>query len=366
MVALTQYKITETLLRLNQIPHLGQRSIKQILEKISLMDLLNYDREAFRHLGWNEKQIRAWFHPNEVEIEKTWQWAQQDDCHLITIFDEDYPYLLKQTATPPLLLFTRGEKSLLNTPQMAMVGSRHCSSYGEYWAKYFATELTLAGFHITSGLALGIDGFCHEAVVNMNAQTIAVLGCGLNHIYPKSHVPLAKKILENRGVIVSEFLPDQPPIAKHFPQRNRIISGLSQGVLVIEAGLKSGSLITTRYALEQNRDIFALPGNIQNQFSQGCHQLIRQGATLVESVDDILDVLQPYQYVSSHKSPAMLEPQQAPREEPPLLKHIGYQVISLDELAEKTQMPIDTLMCELLDLELQDWIVQENGLYRRV
>ncbi len=357
-----------TLLRLNQIPRFGASRIHQLLEKIPLTTLLNFDKSAFHQLGFDDAQINAWFTPNQDEIEKTLQWAEQTACRIICLFDEDYPYLLKQIASPPPLLFCKGNSTFLNAPQFAMVGSRHCSAYGEYWAKYFATELSLAGFYITSGLALGIDGFCHQAVVNMNGQAIAVLGCGLNEIYPKKHYKLAEKILENQGVILSEFLPSQPPVAKHFPQRNRIISGMSQGVLVIEAGLKSGSLITARYALEQNRDIFALPGNIQNQFSQGCHQLIRQGAILVESVQDILEVTQPYCYCPRSLSQVEIPHQtfMSKQDEPPLLKHISYRAISLDELVQLSAMPIDELICELLNLELQNWIVQENGQYRRL
>ena len=228
----------------------------------------------------------------QVQADAAWL-AGGADRHLITLLDARYPEALKTITTPPLAWFVRGDCALLSQPQVAMVGARAATPQGLENARGFAAELSRRGVLITSGLAVGVDGAAHQGALDAKAPTIAVCGTGLDRVYPARHKALAQAILDGGGALVSEFAPGTESIAANFPRRNRIISGLSLGVLVVEASRESGSLITARRAVEQGREVFAIPGSIHNPLAKGCHQLIREGAKLVECVDDVLLELAP-------------------------------------------------------------------------
>ncbi|MFC0308645.1 DNA-processing protein DprA [Gallibacterium trehalosifermentans] len=367
-----------TLLRLLLLPQFGIKKIHQLLEQISLEHLLQYDTEQLQHIGWNAAQIKDWFKPNTERIEKLLTWHQTENQQIITFFDPEYPFLLKQIHTAPPLLFVKGNINSLSTPQIAIVGSRYCSSYGEYCAETISSGLSQAGITITSGLALGIDGFCHQAAVNQQGQTIAVLGCGLNTIYPSRHKKLAQQIIAQGGALISEHMPEIPPIAGNFPRRNRIISGLSFGTVVIEASIKSGSLITARYALEQNREVFAVPGALTNPLTEGCHQLIKQGAWLVEHAKDILDIISPQINAIqpfNHTDPLSSLPQYSFQQKttikpdiPPqyqtLYQQLDHSLVkSVDELATTLQLSVEQLLMDILELEMLGVIQSTQGGY---
>jgi DNA processing protein len=285
-------------------------------------------------------------------VEKDLNWAAQPDCHILTWQDDRYPALLKEIHSAAPVLFVQGQPSLLKSPQLAIVGSRYPTPQGLINAGHFARGLVHKGFTITSGLALGIDGASHTGALEAQGKTIAVLGNGLDRVYPPHHRNLAHKIVAN-GALVSEFPIGTLPHATHFPRRNRIISGLSLGVLVVESALKSGSLITAKYALEHDREVFALPGPIVSPLSRGCHQLIRQGATCVENVDHILEEL------PQHILPC------APSESDDILSNIVEVCTPIDTIIEKTGLTPQEVSSMLMELELRGKVVSVPGGYIR-
>lgn len=223
------------------------------------------DREQLIRLGLDESQCQQYDDFNENNLTEVYSWLDQSPAHhLVTALDAAYPARLKETNRFPPLLYIDGDPALISTPQLAVVGSRNCSHYGRYWCDWFTQHLSLSGLTITSGLARGIDGVAHQAALNVGGKTVAVLGSGLQRLYPSNHAHLAAEIVEQGGAVVSEFPLTTLPHPLNFPRRNRIISGLSHGVLVVEASLKSGSLVTARYGLEQNRNVYALPGALGN------------------------------------------------------------------------------------------------------
>ena len=286
-------------------------------------------------------------------------WAEAEDCHLVTLNDADYPCQLAEAGAAPALLFARGKRQLLSRPMLAIVGSRNATPQGKDNARDFAQRLAAQGYTIVSGLAGGIDAAAHEGALGEAASTIAVIGTGIDRVYPARNRDLAHRIA-GQGLLLSEFALGTPPMASHFPQRNRIIAGLARGCIVVEATLQSGSLITARLALEYGRDVMAIPGSIHNPQARGCHRLIRDGARLIESVDDILD---------ETGRPAMILPEAA--ESPdnqahPLLDAMGFDPVDADTLASRLKLTTGELYAMLLELELSGQIDSlDGGRYQR-
>ncbi|WP_413663896.1 DNA-processing protein DprA [Microbulbifer sp. CNSA002] len=281
---------------------------------------------------------------------------------LICHSDPDYPALLSETSRPPPVLYIRGEKSVLNLPQVAMVGARRATVAGLDNARAFAAELAGSGFAITSGLALGVDAAAHRGALQGAGSTIAVLGSGVDRIYPKHNRPLAEDILSAGGALISELPLGSNAEAKNFPRRNRIISGLSMGVLLVEAAMRSGSLITARLALEQNREVFAIPGSIHNPMARGCHHLIKEGATLVETSADVAGQLGG---LLAEPTPTELPPgKPLPELQQHIIRALAGGPRSIELLSRDTGIEAGELMAVLMELELQGLVEQLTGSYQ--
>lgn len=297
--------------------------------------------------------------PNLEACTATLEWLEQSGNHLLTLADSSYPQSLLEIPDPPALLYAKGNLSLLQIPGIAVVGSRNASPQGEKNAEEFSAALSQHGVCIISGMALGIDGAAHRGALRVSGKTIAVVGTGLDIVYPARHRELAHQIAQH-GLIISEFPLGTPSKPQNFPRRNRIISGLSRGCLVVEANVQSGSLITARLAAEQGREVFAIPGSIHSPLSKGCHQLIKQGAKLVDNTRDILDELD----IAS--SPNANPGQHLP-EQDPLLEAMGYDPISMDTLVERSGLTSDRLSAMLLVLELDNKVTSlPGGRFQRI
>ena len=320
-------------------------------------------------------------------IETTWQWLQQGSSdvqrRILVLGDPDYPPLLLEMADPPLLLYAMGQVDRLRgaQPRIAMVGSRNPTPQGAGNARAFAKTFAEGGWTVVSGLALGVDGAAHEGALqatlhsDLGLATIAVVGTGLDRVYPRQHRELAHRIAQH-GVILSECSLGTPPLAHHFPKRNRIIAGLSHGVLVVEAALQSGSLITARLAAEQGKEVFAIPGSIHAPQSRGCHSLIRQGAKLVESAQDVLEELRHVTFGAGgsvtgvgavSENEAVSTDCSVPGKETFLLQALGHDPVGLDALLERTGLDASTLQARLLELELAGVVGRlPGGLFQRI
>ncbi len=335
----------------------------------SMQSLYKASEEEWRSHQLSKEDITALQNPAWQSVEAALKWSQQQSNRMIiTPAETDYPSRLKEISDPPLILFVEGQASILTATQLAMVGSRKVSVYGERNSREFAASLAKAGLVITSGMALGVDAASHNGVLSVNGLTIAVAGTGLNTVYPTSHKKLAADILTKGGAIISEFPLAAPPLPHHFPRRNRIISGLSVGVLVVEAALRSGSLVTARHAIEQGRDVYAIPGQIQNPLAQGCHALIRQGAKLVERPGDILEEIIPHYPLRPVEisPPLAIMPQSLSVIEQKVYRQLRSTVTPLDEIILRSGLTASEVSSILLILELHGHIQSVTGGYALV
>jgi DNA processing protein len=337
-----------------RLPGMGSALGTQLLDRFGSPDaLFSAGARAWRSAGIADKTAALLATPDWAAAEADLAWLAQPGRALLTRDDPAYPQQLSSIDGPPLALYLIGKPSALHLPQIAIVGARSATPQGLDNAREFAAELARRGLSITSGLALGVDGAAHAGALDVNGTTIAVCGNGLDRVYPARHRELAHRIAAS-GLLVSEFPPGTSPRAENFPRRNRLISGLSLGVLVVEAARESGSLITARLAAEQGRDVFAIPGSIHNPLARGCHALIRQGARLVENADDIFEELAPQLRAQlAAGKPEMVTPgDHFSGDSDPVLAAIGDDVTAFDVIVARTGMDAASLNARLLELEL--------------
>jgi len=348
-------------LALHFTPGVGPKTFSRLLSQFDNLALLFADPKAAK--GLSERSQTALLKPDWDRVEQELKWFSEPNRYIITLNDSRYPELLKQISDPPSILFVQGDVSLLSQWQLALVGSRNPSASGRDTAYEFSRHIAQGGLTITSGLAMGIDAAAHQGALAAQGKTVAVIGTGLDRVYPAKHRELAHDIALT-GVLVSEFSLGTAPRAENFPRRNRIISGLSLGTLVVEAAVRSGSLITARMALEQGREVFAIPGSIHNPLARGCHQLIREGAKLVEKADDILEELGALAGFQLDSEISNEQPELAQDEDDDyqvLFEHLGYDPIQIDSLIERCGLTADIVSSMLLLLELQGQIESLPG-----
>lgn len=369
-------------LTLLRAPDVGPAALRQLVLRAgsaaAALDGFERLRTEFRFSAEALAWLRA---PDAARVGADLAWLAEANHHFVAFDDPAFPAPLHEIGAPPAALFVAGDATLLWRPQVAIVGSRSASAAGKAHARTFARALAQAGFAVTSGLADGIDGAAHAGALEVDGHTLAVIGTGPDLVYPRKHRELSAQIAA-RGALVSEFPPGTAGKSDHFPRRNRLISGLSLGVVVVEASLQSGSLITARLAADQGREVFALPGSIQNPLARGCHRLIRDGARLVEDPAEVIAELAPFAAAQGERLRARLEP--ALRESggagatPPaeggrhrdpdyarLLAALGHDPASLDELAAHSGLTIAALSSMLLVLELEGEVNGRGGRYCR-
>ena len=350
-------------LRLLETPGIGRQRARRLLRAFGgPREVFEASPAAWREVLDGHKVCEALAQAPEGHdalVERTAQWLQQPDCHLLVLGDPAYPQPWMELADPPLVLHARGRLALLGVGALAIVGSRHPTPQGADNAFQFAAALSEAGMVVVSGLAQGIDGAAHEGALSGPSGTVAIVGTGLDRVYPRQHHALAGRIA-TEGLMLSEHVLGTPPLAPHFPQRNRLIAGLGRGTLVVEAALQSGSLITARLAMECGREVFAIPGSIHSPQVKGCHKLIKDGAKLVETTQDILDELH---WGTTTRPQATAAPAAPVDDTPddPLLAALGWTACTLDTLQARTGWPTAELSIRLLDLELSGQVQRLPG-----
>jgi DNA processing protein len=350
-------------LRLTAVPGIGGETQRRLLKVFGLPEaIFSASASELAVVVGHDLSGQLLHHDAVADVEAGLAWANQADNRIITLADTAYPKVLFDQPDPPVLLYAKGRIDLLNAPALAIVGSRNATKQGEANAEAFAETLSAAGITVVSGMALGIDAAAHRGALKSSASTIAVIGTGPDRIYPARNQDLARAIAE-KGLLISEFPVGTPPLANNFPRRNRLIAGLGLGCLVVEAAQRSGSLITARLAAEMGREVFAIPGSIHSPLSRGCHALIRQGAKLVESAQDILEELR----WETTVSPAKSADSACNERETALLQLIGHDPVTVDTLIERSGLTADAVLAMLMALELDGHVAQLPGaLYQRL
>jgi DNA processing protein len=356
-------------LQLSLTPGLGAAGFRAMLRQFGLPQAILQAKRSELAAFASAEALKALDSPQVGDaVARSLEWAAAPGRAIVTLADEAYPRALLEIPDPPALLYAAGRTELLSRQALAIVGSRNASAQGERNAESFARALSDAGFSIVSGLALGIDAAAHRGGLAGASGTIAVLGTGIDVVYPRRNAALAAEIA-SRGLLVSEFAPGTAPAAHNFPRRNRLISGLAQGCLVVEAALASGSLITARSAADQGREVFAIPGSIHSPLSKGCHALIKSGAKLVESAEDILSELVGFRAsgfastVTHRAEPGTGTESMEPR----LLQHMGHDPVDVDSLCSRAGLSAEQVASELLRLELDGRVTSlPGGLYQRL
>ncbi|SMF14986.1 DNA protecting protein DprA [Alteromonadaceae bacterium Bs31] len=364
------------------LPGVGAATYWKLLERApSLSAALQASPDDFSDILPEEarQQIKEWQqygdeHALAIRARSDIAWAERHRVSILDTDHENYPELLREIKRPPPLLYVAGDPVQLSFPQVAVVGSRNPTPSGRGAAFEFSKLLASSGFTITSGLALGVDAAAHQGALSCQGKTVAVLGTGIDQVYPQRNKQIADQIISGGGALLSEFPLGTAAQAANFPQRNRIISGLSYGTLVVEAAVRSGSLITARYALQQNRELFAMPGSIHNPLAKGCHALIKDGAKLVEKAEDIVEELKGFldmkwQQLSLTNIPDTRQIASeivANEQEEVVLAQLGYDVTPIDVLAERTKLPIGDVMACLLTLELKGLVANIGTGYMRI